>query len=537
MAPRKKKIETEIITSENEEILLDKGTVWDVLTFARNLVGGMYPGLITPDLINARMKDVSYSPLAATSDSLNRALANPKESEESLRSFIENFEIVSMPFKRILSYMSSHLSMDLQYTVTNPKVDYKSTKFKTDQSSVYGFFDKFDHKYYFRNAIKQMLRNELYFASVRDEGNKIVLQELPLQFCKVTARWDYGLLASFNFYYFLMPGIDIDLFHPFFKKKFNEIHNGRNREYNPSLPVELRGNSQDYYWVDLPPDVCWVFKLDTSLITAVPYFTGMMPLLVDEGIMRGLQKDINMASASKMLFGEVPLLKDTKASVKDMIAIDPQTLGQFLSLVKSSLGNAVKLGSAPLQNMTAISFDGNDELLDKWTRTMMSNSGMDTSLLYSSQVKANLIDSQLSFESDSKIVEQQLYPQMALFLDYWANKNLKHYKYVFRLEGNDYYLNRQQRFDRAIQLAGLGMVMPQLFSSSLGLKPQEFYRMLEESKALEFVDKLTPIIPGSQLSGKENGQGRPQKSDDELGDSGAQTRETGGNIASKGGKI
>lgn len=240
-----------------------------------------------------------------------------------------------------------------------------------------------------------------------------------------------------------------------------------------------------------------------------------------------------------MLLGQVPLLKDTKANVKDMIAIDPNTLGKFLNIVKQSLNSAIKIGAAPLEDMKMISFENENELLDTWTRTEMSISGMDTALLYSSQVKANLVDSQLSFQSDSKIVEQQLYPQFNAFLDYWVNLRLKKFKYIFQFEGNDYYLDRQQRFDKSIELAKLGIILPQKIAASIGLKPHEFLRMLDETNSLDFVNSYAkPLILSNQLgggniSGGNEDKGRPAKSDSELGDAGAQTRGAGGNISRK----
>jgi len=527
---RSKKIE-----QKKDEILLTKEQVWNVLDFAQSLAG-FYPGIYTPDLLNARLKEISYSPLSPSETDVSNAFSNLKDSEEVIRSYIEYFEAVHMPFKRILSYMASHLSFDLLYTVSNAdSKDYASPKYKKDQQILYEFLDKFEYKLFFRNVVKQLLRNEVCVVSLREDKDKIVLQELPLRYCKITARGSYNLLVSFDFSYFLQSGIDIALYHPFFAEKFREIFKNLNKkqEYIPSLPPELRGNSQFAYWVDLPPHVATAFKLDTSQMVATPLFTGMLRYLIHDSTMITLQKDANMAAASKILLGEVPLIKESKASVKDMIAIDPKTLGQFLALIKASLTSAIKVASAPLENMKAISFDSETQILDDWTRSEMSSSGMDTALIYSSQLKANLVDSQLSFQSDSKIVEQSLYPQFALFMEYWVNKRTK-FRYSIQFQGNDYYLDRQQRFDKAMGLATQGIVLPQLISSSLGLKPQELYRMLEESKAMGFVDLLTPIISSFQQSAQE-GKGRPQKSESELEDSGAQTRQAGGNIQ-RGGK-
>lgn len=534
MAEKKEQIEID------ESIKVTKEQVFEVLKYAESMnkfgITG-YGSYLTPDLLNARLKDISYSPLAPRLNELTQALANPKDSEEQLRSYVEYFEVVSMPLKRIFSYMASHLGFDLQYTIKNSikkDKEYVSPSFLKDKEIVYDYFDKFDFKHFFRNISKQLLRNEIAVVVPRESKDKIILQELPLQYCKITARGSHAPLISFNFYYFLLSGVDPNLYPVFFRKKFAELFSGKDirQIYNPALPMNMRGNSEYNFWVDLPPSEGWVFKLDTSLMSAVPYFSGLMPMLINDSVMLNLQKNMNMAEASKMLFGEVPLRKDDKsASIANMIAIDPVVLGQFMALARSAVGESIKVSSAPLENMRAISFEGNDELYSKWVQTMLSTSGMDTSLLYSMQTKANLIDSQLSFESDSKIMEQQLYPQFVSFFDYWVNQRTDKYKYRFRLEGNDYYLNRTQRFERAMTLADKGIVLPQLIASSIGLLPQELERMLQESRGISFADNLTPIVSAFQMSGKEGG--RPEKSESSLGESGAQTRETGSNESKK----
>jgi len=523
---------------KKEDVLLAVDEVWDVLEFAHNL-GGLFPGVYTPDLVNARLKEISYSPLSPSESNIDNAFANLKDSEEIIRSYIEYFEAVHMPFKRILSYMASHLAFDIFYTpmnVTDAK-EYASPKYKKDQLIFHEFLDKFDYKSSFRNVVKQLLRNEIYVGCLREDKDKIVLQELPLKYCKITAKGSYNLLVTFDFSYFLQPGIDINLYDPFFQKKYLEVFKNysNKKEYIPSLPPELRGNSQFAYWVDLPPWIACAFKLDTSQMVATPLFTGMLRYLVHDHTMILLQKDSNMAAASKILLGEVPLLKESKASVKDMLAIDPKTLGQFLSLVKASLASAIKVASAPLENMQAVSFDSQSEILDDWTRSEMSSSGMDTALIYSSQLKANLVDSQLSFQSDSKIVEQSLYPQFSSFLEYWINNRTSKYKYSIQFQGNDYYLDRQQRFDKAMELTNQGIVLPQLIAASLGFKPQELYRMMEETKANGFADmRMLPIASVAKENGEDE-KGRPRKSDSELGDAGAQTRAAGSNTQ-RGGK-
>lgn len=539
--PRTKK--TEQTSGENVNNISDE-QVWDFLNFSRVLASGLYPGMLTPDLMNQRMKDTSFSPIALSSEDLKKALDDPKNSEESLRSMVEYMEILSSPFRRIIDYMESMLALDYTYTVTNvdEPSEYKSRGFKKDQKAVFDWLDRFDHQNHFRTISRQLLRNEIFVACLRDEGGQIVIQELPLQYCKITSKWDYGYLISFNFMYFVQAGVDIDLYPEFFKKKFSDLFDKKNnvQKYNPHVPPELRGKSEYAYWVDLPPQVAFVFKLDPSITTAVPKYASLLPEFIDQNYIRSLQKAMLTSSSSKVLLGQVPMLKDTKTKIADMIAIDSTTLARFLALVKSSLSDSLKVAAAPLEDMKAISFEGDNELYDSWLRAAISSSGINSSLIYSSKLKANAIESQLSFQSDSLSLEQALYPQFNSFFNYFVGKikDKKKYKYQFEFEGNAYYLDRKQRFENAMSLANLGIVLPQKIAASQGMKPQSFIRMMEESKASGFTDLLTPMISAFQQSGNQNNEsnGRPKKSDSELGDEGVETRSTGSNI-SRGGSV
>ena len=535
----KKKNTTKDLPEEKE---LSIEEVFNVLDFAKSYATGqLYPGAITPQLLSSAMKDISFTPKELTEDDLTNALKDPKNSESELRQFMEHLEIVSMPVKKILNYMLSQLAFDLTYTVNGAleETDYKSPAYKKSEKMLQSFLDDFNYLFYFKNAVKQMLRNETYVFCPRDDGEKIVLQELPLDRCYITGRWDYGFLVSFDFQYFLQPGVDIRFFPKFFRDKYNELFSGKESEYIPPINPDKRGGltSRFAWYVDLPPDVAWVFKFDTSLTAAVPYFSGLLPEFIQQPTMRALQKNINMAVASRMILGQVPMRTDSRTSVKDMIAIDAITLGKFLALVQSAISEAIKITAAPLQNMKSVEFKAENDVYDEFLKTGISSSGANSAIVYSSDLKANAIESQLSFQSDSKIMEA-LYEQFNLFMEYQINVRTDKsaggggHKFSPRFEGNDYYLDRQQRFDYAMGMVERGIVLPQKIAAARGMKPHELIRMMTEAKAQGFVDMLTPVSLASQ---QEKDTGRPKKKDSELNDSGVGTRGEAANIA-KGGK-
>ena len=520
-------------STSTQEIQLSEKEVWDVLQFAKSYIQGVY----TPDLVNARMKDVSFNPLNITEQQLSDALKNPKSNEETLRRFVEYVEIASMPFRRIMSYQHSQLAFDLTWTVDAEPKDYKRVAFKDEQKVIYDFIDNFDYKNQFRIALKQMLRNEIFAASPRQQGNKLVLQELPLDRIRITGRWDYGLLADFDFTYFTQPGVSTEMYHPWFSETFASLFSDKNQQYNPLLSIKDRGQSHFALWVSMPPEICYIFKFDPSIVTAIPYYSSLLPEFYDQALIRSLQKSQYLQAATKILFGATPLLKDQKTTLKDALAISPETAGKFLALVKSALGDYIKVATAPMEDVDLFSTESDNEQYSDYLQTAVSSSGVNTPLVFSGKLKANALESQLSWFSDYLLMEK-IYPQFNDFFNFYANKLVQNWTWKFEFEGSDYFIDRNERLDRALQLADRGIVLPQKISAAIGIPFHRMLRMLDESDAIGFVDRLKPIQMASQMSAEaqSEGKGRPQKKTQDLSDGGSETRDSGGNIG-RGGKI
>jgi hypothetical protein len=532
-----KKTEKEIIPEE-----LTSGEVWNILEFAQQMSGGsFYTGILTPALISSRMRDITLNPMAATENSLNDALKDPKNSELALQAFSQDFEIKSQIYRKLLAYLGNLLSFDLSYVCVNAKPsDYTTSAYSKDLDQIKLFFDKFDYKSEFSVVVKEMLRNEAYFCCPRFDGNRFVLQELPSSptYTMITGRWDYGLLFSMSMLWFIQPGVNLSMYPKFFADKYNEFwkNNKGLAGYDPSADVLLgRGSSSYIYWQDIPVDVGWCWKFQPELITRLPRFVGLFSDLIQQPLMRELQKNINMSSAARIILGQIGTLKDTAAKVKDAFNINPKLLGDFLSLVKAAIGDSLKVAAAPLENMQAVSFPTANDVYSSFLKASLSTAGVSTSLLFDEgNNRTNAVQIQLSVNNDENDMKS-LYPYFESFLRYQANKFTKKFKFKFMFEGTNFFNDRAQRLERAATLADRGIVLPQLFSSALSLNPFDFQRQLEEAQATNWVDKLTPIILAAQQSGKD-GAGRPQTSDSKLGDAGEETRSSGANI-DKGGKV
>lgn len=534
---------TKKMTTQTDPDLISEDQVWTALEFAQSL-GGLYPGTYSPMLINQRLKDMSLlSSSDITQEKAEKALANPKDSERELLSISENLEVTSTTYRRIIDYMSNLPSWDWTYAVMNMDDinEFKSPAYKKDLKVLKDFFYKFDHKKEFSTALKQMLREEVFFCSFRNEGDRWLLQQLPSDRCMITGKWDYGTLFSFDYTFFLQGGVPIDGFAPSFKTGFQNLFGEGSKiiDYIPMRSVDTRDQNVYAYWGDISPeDGGWAFKMQPEKNFRTQYFSGMFPDLALQPTIRNLQKNNYLAEAVKLIMGEVGTLnKDAKSAVlRDQFNLSPEMAAKFMQLVKSAINNsAVSVASAPLGNMKAFQFEGNNSLYQSYLTNLLGLSGVNSNILFSSSQKQNVTETLLGVDVDQHIVEN-LYPVFENFLEYQINKLTKKYKFKITLEGTRFYVDRERRLDRQTALMDKGIINFPKICSALGVNPFEFQTQLDETRINGWVDNLTPIISSFQQSGAtSSGTGRPRKSDSDLEDSGAETRGQGSNIG-KGGK-
>jgi hypothetical protein len=526
--PRKKKEEEEVSVAD----------VYSVLDFAKQMYN-IYPNIFTPDLVNSKLKDINMNPLAATEAGINSALLNPKSNEKTLRGYSEFFEYTDMVYKRILSYLGNMLSFDYTWVCTNAtEADYKSVAYKKDEKTLINFLDKFDAKQEFKKVMRQLVRQEGFFCTFRKDGEKYILQELPIDYTMVVGRWEYGLLFDFNMMWFIAnPGVDLQMYPNSFKRYYKRVMDGKENGYMPSNGLDAR-TGEWVYWVQTSPeDGMWAWKFNEEQIGMVSFLAPMFPDLINTPLVRELQKNKYIIEATKIMIGLIPLLKDNKSgNVRDSLALQPETAGKFAGLIRQALPSAFKFGVAPFETIESFDFQGNgSNLLVEQNKVVSAISGVNSRLIFALD-KQNSLETQNSISVDEYLMTY-IYPYFNNFMNYYINRETKKFKFEIYFEGTEFAMNKQTRLDNANALADKGMVDHQMFAAALGIKPQNFLRRLEYTRSLGFVDKLTPIISSFQMSGKEE-VGRPtaEKSGKPLSDAGQDTRDAGSNI-SKGGDI
>ena len=520
--------------------LLNQEQVEAVIQFAQGLWASEKYGYYSPWMSNQNLNNLNNNPLVPTYDKIVEALTSYKQSATNLQSYMEFMQKFDMIFARTLMSYVNVLSFDLTITCKNAftQADYQSSEYAEDKKRLYKFLDNFDYKAEFRKMLIEMMRHEVVFTWFRktkwgNKGMKCALQMLPQNRCLLTGYWERGLLFDFDMNYFLQPGVDIDGFDPAFKKYYNNVFGDTQNPWNyvPTNPLPNHDGTFAMWTQTSPTDGAWCFKLFPENFNTTPYLAPFLKDSIRNNEIAMLQYNKDIASAYGILAGEIRLFDNAKSgTIANQFAIDPATLGAFMGKVKQGLQNVgssssnAKSVAMPLENIKWFQFE--DKNPNIYEQQLSNSAGVGSGIsrvIYSSDRMSNA-------EIEAGIIDQyntvkQVYSQFNNFLDFFANQLTKKYKFSFSFDGCSYPFEREKRFDRILKMADKGIVLnTSAYAAVLGYKPQEFERMIEESKWTGWVDKYSQLMLNTNTTAQSSEGGRPQKDDSELTESGETSR-------------
>jgi len=335
------------------------------------------------------------------------------------------------------------------------------------------------------------------------------------------------------------------MYHPIFKKMYLEIFgkNGGNiTQYDPSSSFLNRDGTWSTWVQTNLEDGFVAWKLQQFMSSRIPF---LAPLFIDASLQplyRRLAQTSSIQSAQKLLLGQVGMNKDTKGgSLSNNFNLSADTLGKFLQLVRSSISESIGVAAAPLEQMSTHSFElPSRNVLGESNQILASQSGINSRLLYTAD-RANLEETRNSISVDTMLLEPA-YRQFENWLNFRVNRDTGKHKFKFMLSGFEFDTSKRKARDDFFQYAGLGIFLPGKLSEALGIQKYDLERMLDESKAGGWESKTTNLMPIFQQagidSGASKGKGRPQSKEEDLSESGGETRSAGSNQDSaKGGKI
>lgn len=534
---------------------LSEQDVIDVMKFAQNIYNnGNFFGVYTPQLLNQNLNALNNNPNVPTKESLDKALKDYKYNAELLQSYSEFAKVYDPIYNRAIEHYVGLMAFDMSMTCKNAyrDGDYKSQEYKDDKRRVDKFFDNFDYKAEFKKVLSNILRNEVYYTWFRDsegtfddtgeielddDGNvktkktsKYTLQLMPQERCLLTGYWESGLLYDFDMSYFLQPSSNINSFDPMFKKYWNETFGGnKDPHYNPSASFDNRTGTFATWTQTSPEDGAWAFKMQMDSMNTTPFLSSLIRQVLNNAEISKLQTDKYFLEARAILAGEIGMMdKQQSGQSQNAMKFNATTLRDLLRLVKMGLANNINAVAMPTDDVDFYQFENKTPDMYKNQLEITGGNGASASSLLFSTGKASQFELQSQIFTDYSLV-RKVYPQFENFLNYNVNKKTRKYKFDFHLDGCTHPFVREAEKKNLLDLANVGMVLnPSAYSKIVDMTPTEFERSLKESKESGWTETMLSMLmsihtQGKDKSGSENG--RPTKSDNEIGENGSIARE------------
>lgn len=459
--------------------------------------------LITRDL-NNNINTPTFS--LYNKDNINTYLSNPYTYEQQLRKAVVYMYGASPHFRRLIKYFVT-LS-DLSYIVSPYKIDPQKSNAKTISNNyrkVLNSLSSMNIKTQFPDILTVCLREDVYYCTMWVTPDSITFQQLPSDYCRVSTIEGNVLNVTFDFSYFDTYSTLLDYYPPEFKKKYEQYKKARTLRW-----IEL----------DSPTSFCIKCNRETPDY-AMPPFAGILREVYDIEDYKQLRLTKTALENYAMLAMKLPMSDDGEYQ------LNYQTAKDFWQNLDAVLPDEVGSVLTPM-DIDKISFEksntGDTNTVADAEQNLFSAAGVSSLLFNNDKASANAL--LLSIKADQGItfgIVKSIEDAINRYIQHLSyGKNFK----VTFLDVSPY--NRKEAGDAYLKAASYGLPTISMYAASQGLGQTELDSMSYlEGSILNLVNMFMPLKNSAQMSSDsvDKKVGRPQSEDEDLTDSGEQTRE------------
>lgn len=425
----------------------------------------------------------------------------------SLRTISNYFFNISGQYRRILHYFSSMLTFD--YLIV-PHTYNKKADFQDTFDKILKYSDNANIKESNRFIAFTVLLDGIYYGYERNENDKVVLQQLPYEYCRSKFKINDNHAVEFNLKFFDQykdTEQKIEIFSAFPEEFFDgylEYKNGKSSE-----------------WMLLNPSFARCHKLTEN---HVPLFSTVFPELIDLAEYKEMDKSKDKMDLYRLVVQKLPL--DKTSGLPLLKLEEGQALHRNAKKMISQEG--IDVLTTPLEVDSINLQEKGQTLRDNIQRA--NNSVYDTTgsskIIFNSGSEGGSIGLSHSIQVDESLMFTLLDQSKNWYENRFTviNKDKKVYYEALFPPITQY--NRQEMFDLYKEAATLGYskLMP---LTALGMSQTTFTNLLKyENDVLKLHEIMKPLQTSFTQSDKE---GRPTKDDKKLSDKGLKTRNTDAN--------
>jgi hypothetical protein len=429
-----------------------------------------------------------------------QALANNDYKE--LRRISNLFYSVSGMYQRVCDYFAYLYRYDW-YVVPEIYDDAtKEEKVLKDFSKVLNYLDNSYLKKICGDIALEVIKNGCYYGYIVDNPNGLVLQQLPIDYCRSRYYVGTNPAIEFNMRFFdTIPNVAyrmkvLSLFPEEFAKGYMLYKKGKLTDTeDSSRPFGTSLTNSGWYLLDPNNTVKFSFKNND-----VPVFVNSIPAMLDLDAAQDLDRRKQMQKLLKIIVQKLPMDKNGDLIFDVDEARDIHN--NAVEMLKRAIGVDVlttftEVDSIDLsdKNTTASQDD-----LEKVERTVYNNLGISKNI-FNTDGNLSLEKSILNDESTVR----NLLLQFNMFMDrviQKQNTNSKKYNFkIYFLETTQYnYQNLSKLYKEQTQL-GYSKMLPQIalgHSQSFILNTAHF-----ENEVLHLSEIMIPPLMSSTLSGED----------------------------------
>lgn len=417
---------------------------------------------------------------------------------ETMREISEFFYKTSGIYSRLVRYMAFMYRYDW-FLTPNAYADkelLKKDKAIGEFYSCLKMLDRFDVKKTLGDIALTVLKNGCYYGYLIKQGNNVVLQDLPSNYCR--SRFNYGNKPAVEF--------NMKFFDDYFKdtaqrmrmlKLFpDEFAKGYNLYKQGKLPAEFTGDTSGWYLLD--PELAVKFTVNGE---DHPAFISVIPLILDLDEAQALDRKKTMQQLLKIVIQKMPLDKNG-----DLI-FDVEEAQQLHNNAVQMLGRAI--GVDVLTTFADVTVE---DMMDSQASAQMDNLERVERQLYNeagvSQMQFNT-DGNIALEKSILNDEATMYNMLLQFESFLndlvakfggVKKSSKVVYEVQLLTTTIYnYKDLSKLYKEQTQL-GYSKMLPQiaLGQSQSSILANAYF----ENEVLDLVNLFVPPMMSSTMSGK-----------------------------------
>ena len=460
--------------------------------------------LITRDL-NNNTNTPTFS--RYSKDNITTYLSNPYTYEKQLREATVYIYGASSHFRRLIQYFSG--LTDLSYVVSPYRIDPKTANKKTisrNYRKTLNILSLLNIKSQLSKIITVCLREDVFYGTLWVSNDSIIIQQLPSNYCSISTIEANVPNVTFDFSYFDSHSDLLENYPSEFKSKYSVYQKNRTSR-----------------WLELDSPTSFAIKCNSDILDyAIPPFAGLLREIYDIEDYKQLKQTKTALENYAMVAMTLPMNSDGEWG------IDLKKAREFWQNLDSVLPEEIGSVLTPMP-INKISFEksntGDTNTVSDAEQNLFTAAGVSSLLFNNEKASANALT--LSIKADQAItygIVKNIEDMINRFIQ--SQSYGKNFKVTF-LDCSPY--NRKELGDAYLKACQFGIPMISYYCASQGLSQAEMDCMSYlETDILGLQDMFIPLQSSTQMSSadinSEDG-GAPQKSIDELSDSGEQSAE------------